>query len=284
MTSTFTTSNLKEVFSFPFKDENWVTKHIYLVLLTFFSFLLFPGIIIMGYVYEIMRRVIVQGEAPSMPEWDDWGEFLVNGLKMWGVSLIYSLPSLLFMGPYLFMMIAMPILTQNPDTEVLGIFLFLGSMFLMFLGIFVSLVVWIFLPPAWGHMVAKGEFGAAFRIKEFWPVLRNNLVGYFLSIVLYFGLIYLVSMFAQLLVITVVLCLLYPIVLAWSSVYMLLVGGGMFAQAYVEGAEITAAKAEANASAGELEPETGEESAEEENMEGDTAAEGEEQPPESETE
>lgn len=242
MTSSFTTTNLKELISFPFQDEKWASKLFIAVLLVFFSFLIFPAFVLGGYIYEIMRRMIVERQPPSLPEWDDWGEYLVNGFRVWAVSIIYSLPALLFMLPYAGMMFVMPWITNSSDSGALPVLMMFFSFGLMGIGILLSFVAWVFLLPGLGHMIAKGEFNAAFRIKEFWPVLRNNLVGYILSFVIYMGLMYVIMAVSQILMFTIILCVLYPIVLVISTTYLSVVVSALFAQAYVDGVENTAAK------------------------------------------
>jgi hypothetical protein len=234
---------LKAFLSFPFKDEKWASKLGIAVLLTFLGFLVFPLFILMGYIYEIMRRIIVDRESPSMPEWDDWNEYLANGFKMWGAAMIYSIPGLAFFIPYMLMTFGLPLLSNSgADLDpVMGIVMILMFL-LMGLGFLFSMLGWVILAPGWGHMVARGEFAAAFRIREFWPVLRYNLVGYLLTFIIYMGLLYTLGFASQLLVFTIVLCVFSPLVMLASSVYLYLVIGALFARAYVDGAENAAAK------------------------------------------
>lgn len=242
MTTSFTTVNLKDVLSFPFRDEKWVSKLLIASLLMFFSFLIFPGFIFMGYIYEIMRRVIVEREEPSLPEWDEWGDYLANGFQMWAVSALYMLPALVFAIPYLVVFTGLPWIADNSELAGFSVLLIFGSFALGAFGTLVMLAAQVLLVPAWGHMVAKGDFKAAFRLKEFLPVLRNNLVGYLLSVIIYIGLMYIVMFVSQLLVITIILCVLYPFVLIISSIYLSVVMSALLAQAYVDGVENTAAK------------------------------------------
>lgn len=96
MSTLFTTENLKGVFAFPFKDQELPAKLLILFLMYFGGFLIVPMLFVSGYQYEIMRRIIVNREEPSLPEWEDWGTLLKNGAKFWGVTLIYFLPLFAF--------------------------------------------------------------------------------------------------------------------------------------------------------------------------------------------
>jgi hypothetical protein len=55
--------------------------------------LIIPVFILSGYGYRIMKRVIVDGQPPELPEWDDWGGLIKDGLCIYGAGLIYSLPA-----------------------------------------------------------------------------------------------------------------------------------------------------------------------------------------------
>ena len=247
MHTTLTSADLKQFLTFPFKDEKWASKLGIAALLAFFSFLIFPLFILMGYIYEIMRRIVVERESPSMPVWDDWGEYLINGLKMCGAAMVYSIPGLLFFIPYILMTFGLPFVSNSgADLDpVMGVVMVLMFL-LMGLAFLFSVLAGVVLAPGWGHLVAKGEFAAAFRIREFWPVLRNNFVGYLLSMIIVVGLSYVVAFASQLLILTIIFCVFYPIVLIVSSVYTYLVMGALFARAYVDGVENLAAKKSAS--------------------------------------
>ncbi len=62
------------------------------ILFASFIIPILPGLIIYGYFYQIMQRVIVKSEEPTLPEWQDWGKLLGDGFRLFGVSFIYSLP------------------------------------------------------------------------------------------------------------------------------------------------------------------------------------------------
>ena len=87
------------------------------------------------------------------------------------------------------------------------------------------------------HMVANDEFGAAFRLREMWPIFKKNAAGYLIAFVILMGIHMLVMMVSQVLVYTIILCCLYPVLLLVYQVYLMLIGSTFFAQAYVEGVD-----------------------------------------------
>ena len=87
-------------FTFVFEDEAWVTKILIMAAIlflgVFFSWLLLiPAIVaaalINGYMVEIIRRVI-RGQVDGLPEWDNWGDLIAEGLKVLVIQIVYMLP------------------------------------------------------------------------------------------------------------------------------------------------------------------------------------------------
>ena len=84
-----------KAFTFVFDDESWITK------LLIGGVLLFIPIIgwmaLLGWMLEIGRRVL-RGDAELLPDWNDFGTYLVRGLKGTIINLIYYLPYILLSG------------------------------------------------------------------------------------------------------------------------------------------------------------------------------------------
>jgi hypothetical protein len=98
-----------------------------------------------------------------------------------------------------------------------------------------AMVLNFFIVAASAHMVAMDSFAAAFRVSEWWPVLRANLVGFIISWLLTMAFSYIVALAYQLLTITVVLCCLAPVVSFLATFYQSLIIYALFAIAYREG-------------------------------------------------
>lgn len=98
--------NIGKSFSFIFEDPRWLTKVLIGTAVLIISSLLAPiliGIlgffIVTGYGLEVVRNVR-RGDQYPMPEWRDrWGEWLVLGVKLAVVVIIWSLPIILFSLP-----------------------------------------------------------------------------------------------------------------------------------------------------------------------------------------
>jgi hypothetical protein len=252
MASNYTSQRLQNAFTFPFRDERWKAKLGVFALASLGSFLIVPGWFVWGYIHEIMRRIIVEREEPSLPEWERAGEFLPNGLKVFVLMMIFTLPILAVMSVYLAFIYASAVSKEGAFSDsALPLIMIMVLIFLMMTAVLITTVLSIFLPAALSHMVAKGEFSAAFRVREWWPIFRANLGGFVLVFAIALGANYLASFAVNLLALTIVLFVCLPFIMMTVFMYTTLVSYVLYAQAYVEGVERLAAES------GKLEPAVG---------------------------
>ena len=247
MTTSFTSDDLQALVKFPFKDPKWKNKLGIGSLVMFVGFIipLVPILFIYGYCAQIMRNIIVEHKEPFLPEWDDWGKLFIDGLKILGVVLIYSLPFiLLLIGGYIvfFTTMMIPLFTQNPDSTsnpagifpLFGMVIWLGS---FGLGMILAMAISFILPVVVGHMIAANEFAAAFRISEWWGIFKANIAGFLIAYVILMGMWMALAVATQILYFTIVLCCLVPFIMIIALLYMMILGSVMFGQAYRDGAE-----------------------------------------------
>jgi hypothetical protein len=140
-----------------------------------------------------------------MPAWDDWGEMLKDGLQGLVIQIAYILPGVLvyFVGilVYFIASFGLSLLFSapragsegGPSAPLLMFILFFAIMAILFLTMLLAIALMILgaipLPVALAHFSAKGDLSAAFRVKEWWPLLRANRLGYFIAWVIIIGLI-----------------------------------------------------------------------------------------------
>lgn len=246
MTTYTSTQQLQDVIAFPFKDADWFKKLAVGSLLVLANFLLpiLPLFLVYGYLMRVMRRIIVEAEQPTLPEWNDWGSLFFDGLRLAGAGLVYSLPALIlfflgyltaflpaFLAPWL-EGVAESSSAATALLPIVGMMLGFGG---MGLGILLGLAVGLIVPAALGHLVAKDRFSAAFEIGDWWPVFRANFTGFLLAFVLLMGLTMIGSFIFQILYFTIILCCLLPLVLSAFSMYLSLIASTLFAGAYYDG-------------------------------------------------
>src|SRR2546430_12333081 len=101
-------------FTFTFEDPRWVQKVLLGGLFMLASAFIVGAFFLYGYLARLARNVIAGVQHP-LPEWDDLGEFFSEGLRLFCVGLIYTLPVislvLVFIVPSI-------IIAQNADSDV----------------------------------------------------------------------------------------------------------------------------------------------------------------------
>ncbi len=251
MSKATTVASIKDLLRFPFQGPDWQNRFLIgsaLVLLGSFIPIV-PFIFVLGYVLELVRRA-AQGEELTLPDWHDWGKLAVDGLRALAVQLVFLLPGLLIMvvgiGLYFVATFAMPLMSMAGESEavVFSMFFLFGSMGIMFLGMAAGSLLLLLgaipLPAALVHLSLHDKVSAGLRIREWWPILRANKLGFLVAWVIVGGvwaIVYAVYMVAYY---TICLCCLLPVIMAPASFYLLLIGAAVFGQAYRDGAEMVA--------------------------------------------
>jgi hypothetical protein len=239
--TSLSTQTITSLLSFPFRGEGWQKKLLVAGLLSLAGMftLGIASLFVLGYIARLMRTMIHAGDEAHLPEWDAWGELFLDGLKIAAAIFIYTLPVLLlFTGGYIFMLLPSVLGAASSSEEVLGVAFMLsfGAYWLLFgLSMLLSMLLWFILPPAIAHLVDRQSFTAAFSPRRWFPILRRNLGGFIVAYLLLTGLLGMVYMAYTLLIFTFVLCFLAPLILLLLSVYILLAGAALVAQAYRDG-------------------------------------------------
>ncbi|MDD3825909.1 MAG: DUF4013 domain-containing protein [Anaerolineae bacterium] len=176
--------DIGKAFAFVFDDDQWITKiligaGILLLGLLFSWVLLIPLIlafaILSGYMVEIVRRVI-RGDLNELPEWEDWGTLIADGLKSLIIGIVYALPGILIS-----ICLGIPGGILSDNGEGIGALFGVAASCLSFLWTIVMLVL---LPAAIAFWVARDDLGAAFRFGEIIDFVRNNLATYLVTMVM----------------------------------------------------------------------------------------------------
>jgi hypothetical protein len=231
--------DLKEIFMFPFKDEE-ARKHLLigcLVGLASFIIPILPILVLLGYSVRIARQIL-NNESPHMIPWDDWAELAKDGLKMFGIRMIFTLPILILVIPFFLAMTILPIImasSNSSDIEALFpifmLFIFGGMCIIIPLSIPISLIT----PAAEMYAIEKDDFAAAFRFREWWPTFRANLSGFIAAFAILYISTFAFTIAIQILSATIILACLTFILLPLMTVYVTLVMYVTIAQAYRDG-------------------------------------------------
>lgn len=225
-----------QFFRFPLDDEGWQRKAITGGLVALIGMVVFPLMWpVMGYGIRVMRRTIADG-APSLPEWDDWGELFMDGLRFWGVSLVYTLPvvlPLLCAAPVFFLIFPALFISEDP-TSGLAVIVPAVTVIscLSSLTLPLSLALSFLSQVAVTRMVARDSFGSAFEFREVWQLARAGFNNFIVAYLMWYIALIAVSMAGSFLAATIILSCLYPVFLALLTVYSPVLAGALFGTAY----------------------------------------------------
>jgi len=223
---------------YPFEEKDWVMKITIASLLILVSFIpVFPVVLLLGYMAEIIRRIVLEQQSPSLPEWDDLSAYFQSGFRLFAAGAVYMIPAtILIVVGYVGMIVPVVLLDTGllGDGEAVGL-LIIGYLFgfgLMGIGAMISMVTGVILPVAGTHALVEENFAAAFKFGEIWRIFKSNWAGFLIAFLIMIGggvVLYYASYF---LVITVILCCLYPFALCFISAYLSFVGAALFGEAY----------------------------------------------------
>jgi hypothetical protein len=172
--------NIGKSFSFPFEDKQWITKLGLGALITMIPILNFAWT---GYMVGIMRNVM-NGSPEPLPNWDDFGKKLTDGLMLTLASLVYALPIIIVFCLPLSFMIVPAILAGNTDMQGLAEAVAgLGTvLFVCLLCVFIaySLVLSVIYPAILVLYAREGTLASCFKFREVFSIISKN-TGPFLT-------------------------------------------------------------------------------------------------------
>jgi len=252
MNKTYSLDGVQAILTYPFKALGWQSKFAIGTALFFANYIIpiVPSVFIMGYFAKIMRAVIVDEAEPALPEWGDWGNLFKRGFKVFCAVTIYLLPAIVLMvGGYIVMEAPVFLLSFSSHSDygnssnLMGI-LILGmvvGMMMFFFGMVLYMPLALMLPPAITHLVAKDSFVAAFRIREWWAILRANFWGFFTAMAVILGVYMILIMAVYVFYFTIILCFLMPIGLGIIVMYLSVIAAPILGEAYRKGVQNLAA-------------------------------------------
>ncbi|MBX0294337.1 DUF4013 domain-containing protein [Haloarcula nitratireducens] len=152
----------QEAINYPRNSDSALKNVVIGGLLLVFSVLLVPTFLVMGYVVRSLRSILGGVEEP--PEFDEWGELLVDGLKAFAIGFAYSLLPVAVVAVAVFA----GGLTLGIGGNGTGSGLVVGLIFLLtaLLVTVVSLAIAYVIPAAIVAWVRTDSLGAAFSPRE----------------------------------------------------------------------------------------------------------------------
>lgn len=150
--------------SFNYSIQDW-KKVIILGIITIISFLIIPIFLVYGYVLRILKATIAGSD--ELPEFDEWGDMFVDGLKVFLVSLIYFIvPAIIILAGMWTVMI--PFMSMSgSDLSVASTAAFALFSGIALVGLLLMIIIYVIYAIAIANMAYyDGEIAAAFRFNE----------------------------------------------------------------------------------------------------------------------
>jgi hypothetical protein len=164
--------DIGKAFTFLFEDEEKIKKLLIGILV---SIIPIVQIMAIGYVVELVRNLLDDVEYP-LPEWDRFGDYFMDGLKITVGLLVYSIPIILPTCVYGVAAIAVSggaVNSSEADT-VMGVLTFCLACFVILFA-FIPLILY---PAILARYAETGEFGSVFRIRDLWSFIQRDMGGY----------------------------------------------------------------------------------------------------------
>lgn len=168
-------------FTFVFEDPQWLSKILIGGLFYLAGFLIVGWFFIFGYCARLARNVIA-GVTHPLPEWQDLGDYFVEGLKLFGIAFIYYLPLIIIAIAFGLPAAILGAIEEGDPEIVSGA---LAGCAVCFVAP-IALLITFFLPAALVAAVTENRFGAAFELGRLWDFIRSNIVNYLLAFLVYF--------------------------------------------------------------------------------------------------
>lgn len=232
-----------DLFTYPFRAPGWQRKALIggALVLAPLTVIGFPLVfMLLGYQLRALRATIQQGE-PALPDWSDPWRLLVDGFKLWLVSIIYGLPMLALMvfvwGVMAGGMIGMAASPLAGNEEALGATM--GLMYLCFFPLIgliypISFAIIFLQMVGITRIAVEGRFSAGLEIGEVWRMAKTNWKQYLVAFIVWYALLFGLSMLVSFTIYTVVLICIYPFLLAAVSWYSVVLSAALYGLAYRE--------------------------------------------------
>jgi hypothetical protein len=177
-------------FTFVTEDPAWVTKILVGGLFTLLSVVLVGIPFLLGYWGRTLKNVAA-GQRHPLPEWDDMGGLFSDGLRLFGVYVVYGLGLALVMGA-LSCVLMVPFVAMGSagglDDGPGALFAALGGLgvLLFYFVVFVVAILGaVYLPAAMTRSALRDSFAEGFAWREIVAFIRANLGNYALALVIY---------------------------------------------------------------------------------------------------
>ena len=163
-------------FTFVFDDEDWIKQFLIGCLIAAVPIVNFACL---GYVAQLIRNVRDGYEHP-LPQWENFGEYFVDGLKLVVGMFVYFIPAFLLLCVFSVVMIGLEEMGGGEDLVFILAMCANCGMILLF--IFPALLF----PALFAQFAQTGEISSMFKFSEITSLISQNLTNYFIVLAITF--------------------------------------------------------------------------------------------------
>ena len=163
-------------FSFVMDDADWIKKIVIGGIIMLIPFVNFAGF---GYMAELMRRVRDNDPTP-LPDWDEFGKYFSDGLKLFVGFLIYSLPAILVMCVFFAISIGFVSTADsgNLNSDTVGGVMTVAMIGLQCIYFFLLLIPAVLAPAIFARFAEEGTIGSMIRFGDVLGFVKQNVGSY----------------------------------------------------------------------------------------------------------
>ena len=170
--------DIGQLFGFAFRDPKALSKFLVGSLMVLLIPLFGLGLLaLLGFAVRTARGTL-RGDEHPMPDWDDFGGLLADGLKALGVVLGYSLAVIVMGVAVVGIGILWAVIGQSMGSPAVVVTSILGSITSVFFLVFAALIAKALIPAGIMQLAATGRFTAAFRLNENIAWIRGSFGTY----------------------------------------------------------------------------------------------------------
>ena len=160
--------DIGKAFNYPRNDPGWLTKLLILGLVSCVPILNLAGF---GFALEAVRRVS-RGEESTLPEWDNFGGYFMDGARVLVTMLVYCIPIFLALGAVFGVAIATS--SNGEPGPVFGLLMVLAQLF----QIFWQFLIWAVTPALMLRLAFDPGWGAGFDFGGMMGTVTRNVGSY----------------------------------------------------------------------------------------------------------
>lgn len=160
-----------KAFTYQFNDQDWITKILIAAIIPLIPII--GSLVVAGWGVEITKRTI-RMESQPLADWNDFGGYLLKGIKVFLIALIYSLP-IIIVSLGLTLLFLVPV---DNNVEWIQSMAIIGSVCAGLIALIYMVLLVFVLPAAIARFAYTDQMGSAFRLRELTSLIRSAPVAW----------------------------------------------------------------------------------------------------------